>query len=146
MAAGPAASPVVSQHAVASAAGPAVEVGRDRLRQGLRRRRPMSYEEVSDVSSSDGSSSDDGEASIDADDADGADDADEANKDSDAPGGAAGCDDDRAWPVDAVLDHRLNHNGEDEYLVQWSGYRSFSWVPANNLQGAMQAVTDFWRR
>jgi hypothetical protein len=54
--------------------------------------------------------------------------------------------DDEEWEVERVLDSRKRYK-RLWYLVLWAGhnYVNTSWEPAENLEGAGEAVADFHR-
>jgi hypothetical protein len=54
--------------------------------------------------------------------------------------------DDEEWEVERVLDLPKRYK-RLWYLVQWAGhnYVNTSWEPAENLEGASEAVADFHR-
>jgi hypothetical protein len=57
-------------------------------------------------------------------------------------------DDEPEYEVDHINDHRYTHTGQLEYLVSWLGYPPWedSWQPAENLEGAQEAVADYWSK
>jgi hypothetical protein len=58
-------------------------------------------------------------------------------------------DDEPEYEIEEIKDHRYNRqSGELEYLVSWLGYPPWedSWQPAENLEGAQDAVDDYWRQ
>jgi hypothetical protein len=56
--------------------------------------------------------------------------------------------DEPEYEVESIKDHRYTKQGNTEYLVSWLGYPPWedSWQPAENLEGAQDAVADYWKR
>jgi transposase InsO family protein len=52
------------------------------------------------------------------------------------------------YEVDHIKDHRYTKTGQLEFLVSWLGYPPWedSWQPADNLEGAQEAVADYWSK
>jgi hypothetical protein len=54
-------------------------------------------------------------------------------------------DDDYEWEVDQILTHRTGRNGQQQYLVKWSGYSSIhnTWESIDNLVNAKDKIRDY---
>src|SRR5260370_31953391 len=54
-------------------------------------------------------------------------------------------DDDYEWEVDEILKHRTGKNGQQQYLVKWSGYSSIhnTGEPVHNLVNAKDEIREY---
>src|SRR5260370_14911133 len=54
-------------------------------------------------------------------------------------------DDDYEWEVDQILTHRTGRNGQQQYLVKWSGYSNIhnTWESIHNLVNAKHKIRDY---
>lgn len=52
------------------------------------------------------------------------------------------------YEVDHIKDHRSTKKNGMQYLVSWLNYppEEDSWEPAENLEGAQEAIDDYWKK